>query len=240
MDVKFGNGAFMTSPEAARELGSNIVSVAREAGLAATALLTDMNQVLGRTAGNALEVMEAIRMLTGSATADPRLAEVTLELASRLLVRAGLQHTLGVARGAVEKALNSGRAAEVFARMAAAHGGPADLMERAEAHLPAAPVVRPVLAETAGYVGAMNTREIGLAIVALGGGRTRPEQAIDPAVGFSGICRIGDLIETGTPLAMVHARDETDAEAAAFRLRNAITFVDRKPRLEPVVLEAVA
>ncbi|MFP4004540.1 MAG: thymidine phosphorylase [Alphaproteobacteria bacterium] len=239
MDVKFGNGAFMDSPEAARELGHSIVSVAEEAGLPVTALLTDMNQVLGRTAGNALEVAEAVSVLTNPAGADARLREVTLELASRMAVRAGLQDTLGAARRTVEDALHSGRAAEAFARMAAAHGGPADLLERPADHLPAAPVVKPVTADSAGYVETMQTREIGMAIVALGGGRTRPDQPIDPAVGFSDVCRIGDLIETGAPLATVHARTEQDAEAAAARFRAAITLTQRKPRPEPVVLEAV-
>jgi thymidine phosphorylase len=239
MDVKFGNGAFMATPEAARELGRAIVSVAAEAGLPATALLTDMNQVLGSTAGNALEVRESVRVLTEPASADPRLREVTLELAARMLVRVGLQDTLNIARTTVEGALNSGRAAETFARMVAAHGGPADFMERVTDYLPEAPVTRPVAAEAAGYVGSLKTRDIGMAVVALGGGRAVPAEEIDPGVGFSDVCQTGDPVEAGAPLAMVHARTEDAAEAAAARFRAAVTLTERKPPVEPVVLEAV-
>lgn len=240
MDVKYGSGAFMETAEAARELGRSIVAVAAGAGLPATALLTDMNQVLGRTAGNALEVLEAIRVLTGPGSADARLKEVTIELSARLLVRAGLQPGLVRARAEATRALESGHAAERFARMVAAHGGPADLLERSAEILPAAPAIRPVAAEDAGYVAAMNVREIGLGVVALGGGRTRPDQAVDSAVGFSEVCQIGDLVAAGTPLALVHAPTEEGAQAAAARFRAAITLADRKPRPAPVVLEAVA
>lgn len=239
MDVKFGNGAFMKPRPRARALAENIVAVAGEAGLPARAVLTDMNQVLGRTAGNAVEVAEAAEVLTKPSSADGRLLDVTLELAAHMLVLARLAPDLKQAEGIARSALTSGRAAERFARMVAAHGGPADLAEDAFRHLPGAPVVRPVFPEHPGYVASMDTRAIGLAIVTLGGGRTNPTQAIDPAVGFTRMCQLGESVGEHAPLAMVHARSNGDAKAAASTLRKAITVADIAPKVAPVVMDVI-
>ena len=184
MDVKVGSGAFLPSLEAARELARTLVEVANGAGLRCSALLTDMSQCLGRTAGNALEVREAIDVLTGQASTS-RLREVTLALAAELLVLGGLAEDEAAAAAAAARALDSGAAAERFARMVVALGGPADLLERPDRHLPEAPVRHAVHLERAGVVAAIDARALGLAVVGLGGGRRRVTDPIDPRVGLA-------------------------------------------------------
>jgi thymidine phosphorylase len=209
-------------------LAESLVTVAQGAGLATTALITDMDQVLGRTAGNALEVIEAIALLRGE-PCDPRLAEVTLALSADLLPLGRLAANAEEARRKLAAALDSGQAAERFARMVAALGGPADLLERADAYLPKAPVSEPVFAERSGYVGAMDTRAIGWLIVALGGGRRQVGDPIDYAVGLSDVCQIGEWVDRQRPLARVHARDAAPVVMAATVLRTAIRVTAAVP-----------
>jgi thymidine phosphorylase len=239
MDVKFGSGAFMVEAERARELAQSIVKVATEAGLPTTALLTDMNQVLGRAAGNALEVREAIDWLTGRAR-DPRLDEVTLALGSEMLLLGRLASDAGEARRLLVAARDSGAAAERFQRMVAALGGPADLLERAERHLPRAPVERPVPAPRAGFVARVDVRAIGLAVLALGGGRRRVEDAIDYGVGIVGMSGIGERIGRGQPLAIVQARSDADANLAAAALIDAVAIADAAVAPGPLLGDRIA
>src|SRR6185436_210937 len=171
MDIKCGNGAFAATPEFGRELAQSIVDVAGGAGLRTRALITDMNQVLGREVGNALEVRGAIDYLTGRKPRETRTHELTLALCAEMLVLGGLAPDTASARVKLQAALDSGAAAERFAKMVAALGGPADLLEKPEAHLASAPVVRPIPAPRAGRLVGMNTRDLGLVIVELGGGR---------------------------------------------------------------------
>ncbi|MBC8073778.1 MAG: thymidine phosphorylase, partial [Deltaproteobacteria bacterium] len=170
MDVKCGSGAFADTPEMARELAESIVTVAEGAGLHCTALVTDMNQVLGRTAGHANEVRECIAMLKGEA-AEPRLLEVTVALVAELLASSGLATDLDDARGKAEGSLRSGAALERFAKMVAELGGPSDLCDAPERYLPLAEVELAVVPEQAGVVTRIDTRAVGLAIMGLGGGR---------------------------------------------------------------------
>ena len=218
MDVKWGNGAFADSPAMAQELAESIVSVARGAGMPTRALITDMNQVLGREVGNALEIHETIAYLKGEGPREPRLHEVTLALASEMLLMGGLAADASQARARLQQALDSGAAAEKFARMVAALGGPADLLERPAAWLPEAPVLRPVPAPRAGRLLSQRTREIGLAVVELGGGRRQPGDPLDMRVGFSGMRALGECLDAGEPLAWVHAGSESDAERAVAAL----------------------
>jgi thymidine phosphorylase len=238
MDVKVGSGAFLPSIEAARDLARNLVEVASGAGLPCRALLTDMNQCLGHSAGNALEVHEAIGLLTGTRR-DPRLHEVTLALSAELLLMAGLAADAADARQNVERALESGAAAERFARMVAALGGPRDFMERPARHLAAATVQRPVHLPRAGRIGRIDGRALGLAIIALGGGRTHPAAMIDHAVGLSEVLGPGDWADTERPFAIVHARTEADLEAAARAIEAAVRVVEEAPSGNAVVLETV-
>jgi thymidine phosphorylase len=226
LDVKVGSGAFMTGMEEARALAQGLVEVARGAGVTTAALLTDMDQALGRTVGNALEVMEAIAFLTGTAR-DPRLAEVTLALAAEALVLAGLAPDPMAARDLAGARLDDGSAAERFARMVAALGGPADLLERPA--LPAAPCSLAVPPVRAGYVAQIDGHAIGLAVIGLGGGRTRAEQTIDPRVGLIEMAGIGEWVDRAHPLCRVHAADETAAAEAAARIQAAITIAGSAP-----------
>ena len=235
MDVKFGSGAFMQRFEDAEALADSIVTVSKGAGLPAVALLTDMNEVLGRSAGNALEMRECLAILRGE-PADPRLYEVTAALAAELLALAGLAPDAAAGRAMADRAIAGGEAAERFARMVEALGGPADLLEQPDRHLERAPIIRPVFAERAGVVGAVDTRGVGMAVVALGGGRTKTTDAIDFAVGFDEVAGLGDAVGPGErPLAILHARTEAQAEEAERRLRASVTVADTAPARGPLI-----
>jgi thymidine phosphorylase len=236
MDVKVGNGAFASNLRSARALAQSLVQVAQGAGLPTRALITDMNQVLGRCAGNALEVREALTLLQGG-PCEPRLLELTRALSAELLLIGGLADRIDDALARVDTVLADGSALERFARMVAALGGPSDFVERAATHLPAAPVRLPVRATRSGWVRSMATREIGLLVVELGGGRRRASDAVDPRVGLSDIASIGQRIEAGALLATVHAADLASAEAAGKRLLQLIDMSDTEPPLTPVVID---
>ena len=233
MDVKFGSGAFMTAREDADELAQALVDVAGGAGLPTSALLTDMDEVLGTTAGNAVEVREAIDYLRGNR--EPRLHEVTIALAGSLIEQGGLAED---GRAAAERALQSGAAAERFAAMVAALGGPTDILENPK--LAAAPVVRAAVPETAGFVTAMDCRAVGLVVTGLGGNRRHEEDVIDPAVGLTEIAPTGAEVGPERPLAVIHARDESAAEAAIHALRVAVTVHDEPPAPRPVIAGRIA
>jgi thymidine phosphorylase len=234
MDVKHGNGAFMSELDDARALARALVDVAVAAGLPTVALLTDMDRVLGATAGNALEVRESIELLRDPSSADPRLLAVTLELTRALLDLGGLGDA------DPEAALASGAAAERFGAMVHALGGPSDMMENHEQHLDRAPVIREVFPGTEGVVTAHDTRALGIAVMSLGGGRAIESDLIDPAVGLDAVAGPGTKVGPGhRPLAIVHARDEAGAEAAAAAVRAAITVGETAPPEVPVVAEVL-
>lgn len=237
MDVKFGSGAFMDDPGKARDLARSLVLVANGAGLPTTALLTDMNQPLASAAGNAVEMAYAVDYLTGRRR-EPRFHEVTVALCAEMLLSGGLAVDLADARRRVEEAIASGRAAETFAAMVTALGGPRDLLERPGAHLAAAPVVLAVHPETSGTVAGIATRDVGVAVVALGGGRTRPQDDVDHAVGLTDLAALGDTVDHECPLGIVHARDDAAAEAAAAALRRAYRLGDA-PDPGPLILERI-
>jgi thymidine phosphorylase len=239
MDVKAGSGAFMPTREQSAELARAIVTVARGNGLACEALLTDMNQVLGRTAGNAVEVREALGVLTHPREADPRLVEVTLALCTTLLRLGGLAPDEEAARAAATSALTSGRAAERFAASCAALGGPFDLVHDPDRHLPRAPHALEVFPQEAGHVAAIAVRDVGVTVLELGGGRRREDEGIDHAVGLVDVAALGEEVGPGgRPLAVIHARDVAGAERAAERLRAAFTIGDAPAALPPLT-EAV-
>lgn len=220
LDVKVGNGAFMARMDDARALAASLVEVAAGAGLSAQALITDMNQVLGHSAGNALEVREAINFLTG-VEREPRLLEVTLALAARLLRLGGLAADMPRARAKAIRALDSGAAAERFARMVSGLGGPSDIGQ-AMRGLPEAPVHVELPAPHGGVLVAADVRAIGLAIALLGGGRRRADERIDPRVGLTQVLPLGSSVRKGEPLAHVHAASRADAEAAIAALQAAM------------------
>ena len=234
MDVTFGNGAFMTDLARAEELAHSIVTVARSAGLVTSALLTDMNEVLGHSAGNAVEVIEAIDWLAGTSD-DPRLTEVVLALGAEMLVLGGLADDVESATARLSAARADGSAAERFQQMVTALGGPADLVNDPAAHLPVAPITLRVEPSRPGHINAIDTRAVGLAVVALGGGRLRVEDDVDHAVGLTQFAPLGEFVDADRPIAVVHARSEADAEAAAAALRKACSIGDNRPPAMPVV-----
>ena len=239
MDVKTGSGAFMPALDGARALARSIVDVARLAGLPAHALITDMNEPLASAAGNAVEVRNAVDYLTG-AHRDPRLHEVTLALGAQMLVLGKLAATVADGQAKLERALADGSAAAHFGRMVAALGGPADFLERAAQHLPQAPVVLPVLAGRAGFVSAMDTRAIGVAVVAMGGGRRVAADRVDPAVGFTRLAGLGAKIAKGEPLGFAHVRTRAQFDAASAALEAAIAFAGAPPPQNPLIVDRIA
>jgi len=238
MDVKLGNGAFCTESATADTLARSLVEVAVGAGLPTQALVTDMNQVLGTTAGNAVEVREAIDFLTGTAR-DPRLLALTLALAGRMLWLGGLASS--PARGELQalQALDDGRAAERFERMVAGLGGPSHVLARGGAQLPAAPVQRVLPSPRAGVLTSMDTRLMGLVVVALGGGRRRATDPVDPRVGLTRVLPVGSKVRAGDPLLRVHAANAADADAALRTLAEALPIGDGPALPDPPVVRGV-
>jgi thymidine phosphorylase len=220
MDVKTGSGAFMREEDQAIALAKSLMGAAAHAGLPVHALITDMDQPLGAAAGNAVEVMEAVAYLKGEKS-EARLHAVTRALAGEMLAMGGLASSAAEGEAMAQRAIDSGAAAERFARMVAVLGGPKDLLERPSSYLGAAPVIRAVAPDVPGRLAAVDCRAVGVAVVELGGGRKRVEDVIDPRVGFSEMAGVGEPVGPYRPLAFVHAENETAAEMAAARLRAA-------------------
>jgi thymidine phosphorylase len=240
MDVKCGSGAFCDTEEMARDLARSLVDVANRAGLPTVALITDMDRVLGREVGNALEVAETVAYLTGNGEREPRLHEVTMALAGEMLALGGLAADAGEGRAAAEAVLADGRAAETFARMVSALGGPGDFLEHSARYLGHAAVVKPCTAERSGHVAGMDARQVGIAVVELGGGRRHADDAIDTSVGLSDFVDVGRHIHRGEPLCLVHAASEADADAAIALIRRAVRIEEEAPSGTPAILERVA
>ena len=234
MDVKVGTGAFMDSHERAVELANSIIATANTAGLKTHALITDMNEVLGTTAGNALEIAESMRYLRNEER-EPRLDDVTLALCAEMVLVGGLEDDRSAARKRCEDAVASGRAAEIFGRMSAALGGPSDFVERYDSYLAKAPVIRAVHAE--GVVTEVNARAVGNAIIELGGGRRQIGEQLDLAVGFSNIASIGTAVDSERPLAVIHAASEDDADRAARNILSACKIGDSAAAERPTIAE---
>ena len=237
MDVKLGNGAFMDRPDKARALATSLTRTAAAAGLPCHALITDMNQPLASAAGNAVEVRNAVDFLTGSHR-DPRLETVTLALAGEMLVLGGLAARRAEGIEAARAALASGAAAECFSKMVAILGGPRDFVEKSEQYLPKAPVIRDLPAPGTGHVSAIATREIGLAVVELGGGRRKASDIVDPAVGLTGLAGLGRAVTKGDRLCTIHARSAEDAARIAEILRAAYR-IGPEPKLPNPILQTI-
>ena len=230
LDVKSGSGAFLKSQDAATALAQSLVSTANAAGCRTSAMITDMDQPLARAAGNALEVAEAVACLRGAPSA---LRDLTLALSAEALVLAGQDDALA----RVTAALDSGRAAEVFARMVAAQGGPSDLVDAPERHLTPAPIIRPIPAPE-GFVAEIDATALGQAVVALGGGRVRAGEAIDHRVGLSDLRRLAE--PTAGRLGLVHAATEADADAAIAAVQATCRITPAAPPIGPLLRGHIA
>lgn len=234
MDVKVGNGAMMNNLTDAKALAESIVSVANGAGVKTQAIITDMNQVLGTSAGNAVEMYETAKYLTGKQR-EPRLHKVVQSLASAMLINTNLASNENDAHEKIERVLRSGLAAEVFDRMIAALGGPTNFIEKPWDSMTKANVILEVKAAQHGYIATMDTRAVGMSVVGLGGGRTAPRQKVDHTVGFDRILPLGVQVNRGEVIARVHAKDEDSANAAIAQFNNALSYSEESPKLPPVI-----
>jgi len=239
LDVKSGSGAFMASLEDARALAHALVEVANGAGCPTRALITDMHEPLATAAGNALEMANAARFLRGDVI-DSRLYDVTVALGGDLLDQAGLAAGPEAGADQMRQVFASGAAAERFERMVAALGGPTDFLDDFEAHLAGAPEIADATADATGFVAAIDTRALGLAVVELGGGRRRASDTIDPAVGLEGLIGLGASVEPDTPLARIHAAGPEALRRAEARIRAAYTIADAPPDERPLVIERIS
>ncbi|WP_204113790.1 thymidine phosphorylase [Shimia biformata] len=237
LDVKCGSGAFMKSADDARQLAGALVSTANMAGCPTSAVISDMNQPLAPSLGNALEVAEVMRVLCDGERG--RLAELSVALSAVLLVNAGLADDLENAVKRAEQALADGAAAERFGRMVAAMGGPVAFTDNWRRFLPEAPVIREVPAPTSGIVAAIDGEALGLAVVALGGGRQVESDVVDPAVGFSEVVTLGARVSKGQPLLRIHAAREEAARAAADAVAQAIDIGGAAPDIPPLIHERI-
>lgn len=236
LDVKVGSGAFMKTEARARELATALVEVATGAGKRCVAWLTRMDRPLGRAVGNALETIEAFEVLHGRGPED--LVEVTLALGASMLILGGVADSDESARAQLREAITSGRAAEVARRMLAAQGGDPRAVDDYSV-FPKAPCIVPFVSQHAGYIGAIETHAVGVAGVALGAGRVRAEDPIDPAVGFIFEKNVGDAVKVGETIAWVHASDEARASEALTRLSAAVRVDPTAPAPAPLLLGRV-
>ena len=237
LDVKSGNGAFMKSSEDARILGKALVETANLAGCKTLALITDMNEPLAPSIGNAVEVNDVMDVLVHSK--EGRLKELCLKLGSELLVTNGVIASLTEAKAKLESLLESGDAAETFGKMIAAMGGPIDFVENWKFFLPEAPVILEVKAESGGYIAGWNSEALGLTCVNLGAGRKVETDTINPAVGISDISPIGTHLQRGKPILKIHAARIETAETAARQVFNALILSQNIPTERPLVLDKV-
>jgi thymidine phosphorylase len=239
LDVKMGSGAFMATMEEASGLAESLVAVANGAGLKTTALITDMDEPLAPCAGNALEVSHACDFLLNR-RAEPRVMDITLALGAELLLSTGIATEADTARDKLRATLTSGKAAEHFDRMVRALGGPANFLSKYESHLAAAPIMRPIHADREGTASSIRTRELGLAVIELGGGRRVASDTIDYRVGLSHLLGKGARADRATPLCRVHAADEAAFVRAATIVKNAYVLGDAPDTRATVLARVVA
>jgi pyrimidine-nucleoside phosphorylase len=236
LDVKFGRGAFMKDAAKARELAVAITTVAKAMGTPTRAILTAMDQPLGRTVGNALEVAESIQFLKGVSAAD--LAEVTYAIGGQMLVLTGAAADLAQARGKLEASVASGAALAKFREMVAAQGGDPRVVED-PALLPRARILKPFGASRAGFVADVDAMGVALAALRLGAGRAKAEDPVDHAVGVDGLVKVGEPVKAGAPLCVIHANSEAAAAEAAEILAKAIVVDDAAPASRPLIGETI-
>ena len=233
LDVKFGRGAFMKDQAKAQELAQAMVAIGVAMGKNVRALLTAMDQPLGRCVGNAVEVAESIACLRGEGPAD--LMEVTFALGAEMLVLGGVAGDLAAAQTQLERVVADGSALAKFGEIVAAQGVDARVIDDPTGVLPSAAQQVPLVAAKAGYVTDVDAMGVALAAVRLGAGRVRVEDVVDPAVGVTALVKVGERVEVGQPLCVVHANDDDAWAEAEVRLRDAISVGEVAPVVGPLV-----
>ncbi|MBC7172042.1 MAG: thymidine phosphorylase, partial [Polyangiaceae bacterium] len=236
LDVKVGLGAFMQTEEDARDLASSLVRVGRAAGLSISAVLTAMDAPLGQAIGNALETAEAFEILLGRGPEDVR--ELVVTLGAEMLRLGRLEPRAAAARKRIEGALEDGSALRMMERLVKAQGGDPRVVAEPD-RLERAPHRLVVPCETSGAIASVDSKALGLASVALGAGRARKEDIIDPAVGLLVRVRPGERVREGAPLAEIHARTAAEAAEAREAVRRAFTIARRAPAVRPLVIDVV-
>jgi pyrimidine-nucleoside phosphorylase len=240
LDVKTGSGAFMSNEEDARKLAQALVSTGNSCGVRTQALLTDMNQPLGRGVGHAIEVRECIEILRGEQNEATRpVLELSLELAARMLALSRIEPRLEAAREKIQAALQTGAALECFRRNVEEQGGDPAVCDAPQRLLPLTPHEVKVESTRTGFVTRIDTAEVGRAIAAIGGGRTRIEDAIDPGVGFAAEARIGDEVKAGDALGLLYCREREQAQSAVERIRAAYIVGDDSLSAPTLIKEVI-
>lgn len=239
MDVKVGSGAFMSDLAEAEELSLSIMATAAKANLRTHVLITDMNECLGHSAGNAVEIAESIEYLKNNER-ESRLDEVVMSLCAEMLIMTSLESDPATARAKVDEAVTSGRAAEVFARMVHELGGPGDIVDSYERYLPAAPHTQAIHSANAGYVAAVDAFTLGNAVIELGGGRRTLEDELDLSVGLTNVAPIGSAVDKERPLAVIQASSEDMANVAAAMVRDAYEISASPPAERPLICNTLA
>lgn len=237
LDVKFGAGAFMKTRAEAKVLAAELVRVGKAGGKQVRAVLTAMEQPLGRTVGNALEVAESIACLRGLGPVD--VMEVTTMLGSHMLILGGVARDEREARAKLAHAVSSGAALAKFREIVTAQGGDGAVIDD-PSRLPQAKFQVPVVSPRGGYVGGVNAMTVALAALRLGAGRSRAEGSIDPAVGVAGLVKVGERVSAGTPLAVIHGNDEPAIAEARAMLERAVTIGDVAPPSEALIGEVIS
>ncbi len=236
LDVKFGRGAFMKTLAEARQLAAALVAVGRAGGKNVRALLTAMDQPLGRAVGNALEVAESIACLRGTGPAD--LMEVTHALGAHMLMLGGVAKTEAEARAKLERVVRDGTAFAKFREIVAAQGGDVRAIDD-PARLPQAKFKVPLPAPRAGVVSDVDAMGVALAALRLGAGRAKASDSIDPAVGVDALVKVGECVAAGAPLCVIHASDEAAMSEAKRMLAAAIAVGDSAPLSAPLIGDIV-
>ena len=238
MDIKTGNGAFAADYKMAQELAQSIANVSNQSGVPTSCLITDMNQVLGHSVGNATEVTECLDFLVNPKDANTRLITLTIELSAYMLQLSGLEKDLDIARKKSQDALNSGQAASIFGKMIYELGGPIDLLEKPNKHLNPMPIISPVKSKASGYISEIDVRAVGLSMIHLKAGRTKSTDPIDHGVGLSEIVSVGQWVSKGDTLAMAHCRDKDQISYLEKTLPSLITLNDNQIT-SPVLIHEV-
>ena len=235
MDIKTGNGAFASDLDMAIKLAKTISSVANNAGVKCAAFITDMNQVLGKTAGNEVEILEAIEHLTNK-NVDKRLFDVTIALSAELLVRSKISVSLDSAKNKLIKAIESGNAAEKFSQMIYQQGGPIDLLEKPNKYLKNHKIETHIYSKVSGYVSEINTRNLGLIIMELGGGRKKSSDKIDYSVGLTNIASIGEFVDNNKPICTIlnNKNDDNFLRQIKTKIENSFKIVDKTNQIKSV------
>ena len=239
MDIKTGNGAFMNTLEGSKALAHTISTISNQAGVPCKAIITDMNEALGRNIGNSLEVIESIQYLTGK-NVDAKVDTVMKALATEMLLITKIANSKTDALTKISKALSSGKAAEIFEKMVHAMGGSSNIISKYNQILPKAPIIKPIYANNAGYIHHINSRALGFALVQLGGGRRQATDKLDYAVGIANVIKVGEIVNKEKPIAFIHANTPLQVEEMAKVLNNAIT-VSAEPsfQIQPTIYETI-